>query len=248
MIYEGAILPLLLYGAPVWIDAMKYTCNRRKYIRAQIIIKLKIAKAFCTSNEAPCIVADTTPILLKIQEAVRIYNLKKGRGNQPHAIDREVELKYWQHPADEDKILEADEHKDQIIHAYTDGNKTRHGVVSGVALYIGTDLALQEKFKLDNRCSNNQAEQLAITKALEAIGKIYITEDNPRTATIYTDSRISIDSIRNTRNHSHLIEKIRKIMTSLERANWNRIIVGQGLCRNSWERTSRSACKGSGER
>jgi len=53
MIYEGAILPLLLYGAPVWIDAMKYTCNRRKYIRAQRIINLRIAKAFCTtSNEA----------------------------------------------------------------------------------------------------------------------------------------------------------------------------------------------------
>ena len=29
-IYEGAILPLLLYGAPVWIDAMKYACNRKK--------------------------------------------------------------------------------------------------------------------------------------------------------------------------------------------------------------------------
>jgi len=132
-----------------------------------------------------------------------------------------VELKYCQHPADEAKILEADEHKDQIIHAYTDGSKTRHGVGSGVALYIGTDLALQEKFKLDNRCSNNQAEQLAIAKALEAIGKIDITEDTPRTATIFTDSRISIDAIRNTRNHSHLIEEIRKKMTSLERANWN---------------------------
>jgi hypothetical protein len=47
-----------------------------------------------TSNEALCIVADTTPILLKIEEAVRIYNLKKGRGNQTHAIDTEVELKY----------------------------------------------------------------------------------------------------------------------------------------------------------
>ena len=132
-----------------------------------------------------------------------------------------MELKYCQHPADEAKILEADEHKDQIIHAYTDGSKTRHGVGSGVALYIGTDLALQEKFKLDNRCSNNQAEQLAIAKALEAIGKIDITEDTPRTATIFTDSRISIDAIRNTRNHSHLIEEIRKKMTSLERANWN---------------------------
>jgi len=29
MICEGAILPLLLYGAPVWIDAMKYACNRK---------------------------------------------------------------------------------------------------------------------------------------------------------------------------------------------------------------------------
>ena len=51
--------------------------------------------------------------------------------------------------------------------------------------------------------------------------KIDIPQDTPRTATIFTDSRISIDSIRNTRNHSHLIEEIRKKMNSLERANWN---------------------------
>jgi hypothetical protein len=82
-----------------------------------------------------------------------------------------VELKYWQHLADEAKILDSDDHKDQTIHAYTDGSKTGHGVGSGVALFIGTKLALQEKFKLDTGCSNNQAEQLAITKALEAIGK-----------------------------------------------------------------------------
>jgi len=96
MIYEGAILPLLLYGVPVWIDAMKYTYNRRKYIRVQRMINLRIAKAFRkTSNEALCIVADTTAIFLKTAEAVRIYNLKKGRGNQTHATDREVELKNW---------------------------------------------------------------------------------------------------------------------------------------------------------
>jgi hypothetical protein len=74
MIYEGAILPLLLYRAPVWIDAIKYTCNRRKYIRAQRMINLRIAKAVCTtSTEALFIVADTTTILLKIQEALRIF-------------------------------------------------------------------------------------------------------------------------------------------------------------------------------
>jgi len=168
-----------------------------------------------------CIVADTTPILIKIEETVRIYNLRKGRRNQTQAVDREMELQYWQHPADEAKILVADKHKDQIIHAYTDGSKTLHGVGSGVALFRGTDLTLREKFKLDDRCSNNQAEQLAITKTLDAIGKIDIPQDTPRTATIFTDSRISIDSIRNTRNHSHLIEEIRKKMTSLELAYWN---------------------------
>ena len=67
MLYEGAILPLLLYGAPVWIDAMKYTCNIRKYIRVLRKINLRFAKAFLTtSNETLCIVADTTPTYLKL--------------------------------------------------------------------------------------------------------------------------------------------------------------------------------------
>jgi hypothetical protein len=71
-----------MYGAPVWEDAMKYDHNRKKYTGAQRMINLRIAKACCTtSTEALCIVADTTPIILKIEEAVRIYNLKKGRGN-----------------------------------------------------------------------------------------------------------------------------------------------------------------------
>jgi hypothetical protein len=30
IIYEGAILPLLLYGAPVWIDAMKLYMQQKK--------------------------------------------------------------------------------------------------------------------------------------------------------------------------------------------------------------------------
>ena len=109
-----------------------------------------------------------------------------------------MEIKYWQHPADDAKIIEAEKGKDHTIQAYTDGSKTGHGVGAGIAIFVGTELAVQERFKLDNRCSNNQAEQLAITKALETIEKIDITEDTPRTATIFTDSRISIDSIKKT--------------------------------------------------
>ena len=42
-IYIGAILPLLTYGAPVWIDAVKYKHNRQKYIRVQRLINIKMA-------------------------------------------------------------------------------------------------------------------------------------------------------------------------------------------------------------
>jgi hypothetical protein len=53
------------------------------------------------------------------------------------------------------------------------------------------------------------------------IGKIDNPQDTSCTAIILTDSRISIDSIRNTKNHGYLTEEIRRKMTSLERANWN---------------------------
>jgi len=37
-IYKGAILPLLTYGASVWIEAMNHEYNRPKYIRVQCLI------------------------------------------------------------------------------------------------------------------------------------------------------------------------------------------------------------------
>lgn len=45
-IYKGAILPLLLYGALVWIDTMRYEHNRQKYIRVQRLINIHMAKTY----------------------------------------------------------------------------------------------------------------------------------------------------------------------------------------------------------
>jgi ribonuclease HI len=89
-----------------------------------------------------------------------------------------------------------------------------------VALFVGKELKAQLKFKLNNRCSNNQAEQLAIAKALGTIDEINIAENRPRTIGIFTDSRITIDSLKNVNNHSYLIEDIRKKISSLERNKW----------------------------
>ena len=44
---------------------------------------------------------------------------------------------------------------------------------------------------------------------------------NPPTAIIYTDSRVTLDSIRNHNNHSFLVEEIRKKTASLEKREWS---------------------------
>jgi len=50
VMYKGAILPLLTYGAPVWNNAMKYEHNRQRYVRVQRLINLKMARAYRTTS------------------------------------------------------------------------------------------------------------------------------------------------------------------------------------------------------
>jgi hypothetical protein len=78
-IYLGGILPLLLYGAPVWIKAMELESYKAKLIRVQRLINIKIAKAYRTvSNGALCILTGMTPIVIKTEEAAQIYQLKRA--------------------------------------------------------------------------------------------------------------------------------------------------------------------------
>ena len=45
-IYKVAILPLMLYSAPIWIGAMGKKCNKILYSRVQWLMNIKIAKAY----------------------------------------------------------------------------------------------------------------------------------------------------------------------------------------------------------
>jgi hypothetical protein len=92
-LYKGAILPLLTYGAPVWIEAMKYEHNRQKYIRMQRLMNIRMAKAYrTTSREALCMLTGMTPIIIKLEEVVKRYNIKEKSGNSTFELDSEVEL------------------------------------------------------------------------------------------------------------------------------------------------------------
>jgi ribonuclease HI len=89
-----------------------------------------------------------------------------------------------------------------------------------VAIFVDKELVAQLNFKLDNRCSNNKAEQLAIAKALQTIESKDISETSPLTVIIFTDSRITLDSLKNVNNHGYLTEEMRKRVYILKRFNW----------------------------
>jgi ribonuclease HI len=116
-------------------------------------------------------------------------------------------------------IQEVENYEEATISAYTDGSKFQKGVGSGVVIFKGSDIVTRQKLKLEDKCSKNQAEQLAIHKALEEIGMLRREDINQLTVTIYTDSRDSLDSLCNPNNHSFLVQEIRKKVDCLEKVN-----------------------------
>ena len=155
-IYTGGILPLLLYGAPVWKSALNKHCYKAKLIRIQRLTNIRIAKAFRTvSNEALCVIAGIKPIHIKIEEAGRYYEITKGKGIQ---YDREMEVKNWIHPAKHVKLIEGHENSPHYMHAYTDGSTSDSGVGSGIAIFSDNNLTVTLTYRLNGRRSNNQAE------------------------------------------------------------------------------------------
>ena len=48
-VYTGAILPLLQYGAPIWIKALAKASYKIKLIRVQRLINIRIAKSYLTA-------------------------------------------------------------------------------------------------------------------------------------------------------------------------------------------------------
>ena len=172
----------MLYGAPVWVRAMEKNCNRTLYSRVQRLMNIKIAKAYrTTSNDALCILPGNTPLELKTEKAANIYRITKDRQNQllDHGTDHQV----WNHPADTVRITEQNETTENTIHIYTDGKKTEQGVGSGIVIYINNKLTHQIKHKINNRCSNNQAEQTAILKALHELETINLDNNIPEQST-----------------------------------------------------------------
>jgi len=63
------------------------------------------------------------------------------------------------------------------------------GVGAGVVIFLKNNLVTTMQYRLNERCTNNRAEQMAILKALEYIQHM---ELNEKAVMLHTDSQITL--------------------------------------------------------
>jgi len=150
-----------------------------------------------------------TPIILKLEELIKQYTFRDKQHQQDEILDHDLEHSHWPHPAKAISITEIENHEDATIFAYTDGSKYQRCVGSGIVIFKGSDMIVRQKMKLEEKFWNNQAEHVAIQKALEQRELLNEECIGPLTAIIYTVSKVSLDSLHKPKHHSFLVEEIR---------------------------------------
>ena len=189
---------------PVWKSVLKRHYYKAELIRLQRFINLKMAKVYRTvSNEALCIINGIISINIKIEEIAELYEITKRVGTQ---YDNEMENENWKNPAIHVKIIERNADSPHYIQAYTDGSKSEAGVGAGIAIYQDNNLTSTLKYRLNETCTNNQAEQMAILKALEHIQSM---ESCDMIVLIHTESQITLQLLKKNKKNTRLIERIR---------------------------------------
>jgi ribonuclease HI len=114
------------------------------------------------------------------------------------------------------EIRDSSPHSTEIC---TDGSKIGDKVGAGAAELVDRVLKGQCKYRLQNCCTNNQAQQVAILKSLEEVTSL--SDHSGRTVAIYTDSKVTLASLRNNSIHSFLIVEIRKKFRQLNMQIWS---------------------------
>jgi len=115
-------------------------------------MNIQIAKAFRTKcSEALCNSAGTTQIIIKAEEAAKLYEVCKGHRANMQKIGREFGLKQWPHSTDFINFPETNGCDDQTIRIYRDGNNCERGLRAGVVIFVNNEWRGPHKFRLNNR-------------------------------------------------------------------------------------------------
>jgi len=124
------------------------------------------------------------PIGTEIEGKTCLYKRKHSTGKEDHEWDKPLSATEWSHPALRADILETADLITYPTEIFTDGNKIGDKVMAGVAIFSEKRLVRNCKYRLQNHCSSNHAEEIAILKALEQL--LSLPDQNKGPVPIYT--------------------------------------------------------------
>ena len=64
---------------------------------------------------------------------------------------------------------------------------------------------------MHEKCSNNQAEQVAILRALEQIQNLQLAKDAEKIIVVNTDSKVTLDTLQNRKKKLHTNREYKEI-------------------------------------
>jgi hypothetical protein len=106
-----------------------------------------------------CVLTGITPVVIELENTAKLYHII--RGNPQDALyDTPKNYRRWPHQAQAIELKNKRDDMHYKLEIYTDGSKTEQVVGSGVAIFVDGSLTNQLRYKLAEKCSNNQAEQL----------------------------------------------------------------------------------------
>ncbi|XP_068633526.1 uncharacterized protein [Battus philenor] len=202
--YLAVLEPIILYAASVWAPAARKLLVCRQLAAVQRGFAQKIARTHKTASlHSALILAGLLPLDLRVQEAARLFEIKRGFSR--HVVrDRELELPAsflkLPHPSEqigeEFSCLEAGEKAAQLAAAaadqviYIDGSRIEDKV--GTAFYVmqGAAQKYSKKLKLGGFCTVYQAELLALAE-----GTGYAASGSAQKCAILSDSRSALQTV-----------------------------------------------------
>ncbi|XP_023240777.1 uncharacterized protein LOC111639211 [Centruroides sculpturatus] len=212
LVYTGAVLPMVTYGAAAWGHTVQHVHIQRKLLSIQRKVLLRITRAYrTTSNDALHVLAGVLPLDLAVQQRKDFYFLKVHHRTPEYLPD----IPLVESPVHvnnrlcirEIPIIRVTKYNAKYKkNIYTDGSKSSNGVGAAFTYFYNGKETYHQKWRLGDSCSNYQAELLAIHKAVHWCHKVH----HKSTLNINTDSQSALSAIQDKNNTDSLVQNIWK--------------------------------------
>ncbi|XP_067128373.1 uncharacterized protein [Centruroides vittatus] len=237
--YQAVTQQIVAYGCEVWGHRINTYHTRRKLLSLQRLAALYTARAYRTApTDGLLVLSNLTPIDLYITERYVLHMIKRlGRNNItqeqfwnrtknlvegdtiPNIIklisDRGMDITDASiyHPAFNPRYsitMDNNIPNNSDYNIYTDGSHSADGTGGAfVVLDRKERTTYQQYFKLESYCTINQAESLALLKALQHINnKNHIYNYDHKSIAIHTDSRVILHQVHNRNSKLPIIKNI----------------------------------------